>query len=87
MVSESKFVLKKCLSMFFNRNVGIFFRWQTGELTNFAYLTELNKQACRSFNDLMQYPVFPLVLADYKCDVLDLTDVTIYRWDLNVNSQ
>ncbi|XP_028398812.1 lysosomal-trafficking regulator-like [Dendronephthya gigantea] len=54
-------------------------RWQTGELTNFAYLTELNKQACRSFNDLMQYPVFPLVLADYKCDVLDLTDVAVYR--------
>ncbi|XP_046848177.1 lysosomal-trafficking regulator-like [Xenia sp. Carnegie-2017] len=54
-------------------------RWQNGELTNFAYLTELNKQACRSFNDLMQYPVFPLVLADYKCDVLDLTDASIYR--------
>ena len=54
-------------------------RWHNGELTNFAYLTELNKQACRSFNDLMQYPVFPLVLAEYKCDVLDLTDVSVYR--------
>lgn len=55
------------------------FRWQNGELTNFAYLTELNKQACRSFNDLMQYPIFPLVLADYSCDVLDLTNTSVYR--------
>ena len=28
--------------------------------------------ADRSFNDLTQYPVFPWILADYKCDALGM---------------
>ena len=49
-------------------------------MTNFQYLTELNKMAGRSFNDLMQYPVFPFVLANFGSEVLDLNDVTSFRY-------
>ena len=54
-------------------------RWQNGQMTNFEYITYLNKQAGRSFNDLMQYPVFPFILNDYTSDMIDLTDPKIYR--------
>lgn len=39
----------------------------------------LNKMAGRSFNDLMQYPVFPFVVKDYLAETLDLTDPAVYR--------
>ena len=55
-------------------------RWRVGYMTNFQYLTELNKMAGRSFNDLMQYPVFPFVLADFGHEVLDLTDDKSFRY-------
>lgn len=47
--------------------------WREGKLTNFDLLTCLNKLAGRSFNDLMQYPVFPFILSNYVTDTLDLT--------------
>ena len=53
--------------------------WLEGKLTNFEYLTQLNKVAGRSFNDLMQYPVFPFVLSCYNEDYLNLDDKGIYR--------
>uniref|UniRef100_A0A0N5AE21 Non-specific serine/threonine protein kinase n=1 Tax=Syphacia muris TaxID=451379 RepID=A0A0N5AE21_9BILA len=53
--------------------------WREGSITNFEYLMQLNKLAGRSFNDLMQYPVFPFVLADYISETINLTDATIYR--------
>ncbi|XP_031215289.1 lysosomal-trafficking regulator isoform X3 [Mastomys coucha] len=53
--------------------------WYTGHITNFEYLTHLNKHAGRSFNDLMQYPVFPFILSDYVSETLDLSDPSIYR--------
>uniref|UniRef100_G3TZW2 Lysosomal-trafficking regulator n=1 Tax=Loxodonta africana TaxID=9785 RepID=G3TZW2_LOXAF len=53
--------------------------WYAGQITNFEYLTHLNKHAGRSFNDLMQYPVFPFILADYVSETLDLSDPSIYR--------
>ncbi|KAM4772207.1 lysosomal-trafficking regulator [Rhinophrynus dorsalis] len=53
--------------------------WCTGQITNFEYLTHLNKHAGRSFNDLMQYPVFPFILNDYASETLDLSDPVIYR--------
>uniref|UniRef100_A0A8C3X655 Lysosomal-trafficking regulator n=1 Tax=Catagonus wagneri TaxID=51154 RepID=A0A8C3X655_9CETA len=53
--------------------------WYTGQITNFEYLTHLNKHAGRSFNDLMQYPVFPFILADYVSETLDLSDPSVYR--------
>ncbi|KAK8783119.1 hypothetical protein V5799_015550 [Amblyomma americanum] len=54
-------------------------RWQERCLGNFDYLTQLNKLAGRSFNDLMQYPVFPFVLAKYVGDTLDLRDSASFR--------
>ncbi|KAK3604703.1 hypothetical protein CHS0354_008265 [Potamilus streckersoni] len=54
-------------------------QWEDGRLTNFEYLTHLNKAAGRSFNDLMQYPVFPFILKDYTSETLDLKDPSIYR--------
>ncbi|GFG30500.1 hypothetical protein Cfor_08123, partial [Coptotermes formosanus] len=53
--------------------------WREGLLTNWEYLMQLNKMAGRSYNDLMQYPVFPFVIADYTSQVLDLTDPQVYR--------
>lgn len=53
--------------------------WSSGQISNFEYLTHLNKHAGRSFNDLMQYPVFPFILRDYTSETLDLQDSNIYR--------
>ncbi|XP_058802324.1 lysosomal-trafficking regulator isoform X2 [Phymastichus coffea] len=53
--------------------------WRSATLTNWEYITCLNKLAGRSYNDLMQYPVFPFVLADYTSDKIDLNDPKIYR--------
>lgn len=35
--------------------------------------------AGRTFNDLMQYPVFPFVLADYRSQELDLRKKETFR--------
>lgn len=40
---------------------------------------ELNKLAGRTFNDLMQYPVFPFILADYRSQELDLRRPETFR--------
>ncbi|XP_046387473.1 lysosomal-trafficking regulator isoform X2 [Ischnura elegans] len=53
--------------------------WREGLITNYEYLTQLNKMSGRSFNDLMQYPVFPFILADYTSQTLDLQDTKVYR--------
>lgn len=52
---------------------------QKGEISNFQYLMHLNTLAGRSYNDLMQYPVFPWILNDYESDVLDFTNTAIFR--------
>lgn len=54
-------------------------KWTNNKLTNFDYLMELNRLACRSFNDLSQYPVFPWILRDYVSTNIDLDDPSIYR--------
>jgi len=54
--------------------------WREGVITNWEYLMQLNKLAGRSYNDLMQYPVFPFVLSDYVSTVLDLTDAGSFRY-------
>lgn len=46
-------------------------RWERGEISNFEYLMCLNTLAGRSYNDLMQYPVFPWIVADYDAEVID----------------
>ncbi|VDK72163.1 unnamed protein product [Litomosoides sigmodontis] len=53
--------------------------WREGTITNFEYLMQLNKLAGRSYNDLMQYPVFPFVLSDYKSSILDLSNPMSFR--------
>lgn len=53
--------------------------WRDSQITNFEYLVFLNKFAGRSYNDLMQYPIFPFVLADYESPLLDLDNPHIYR--------
>ncbi|CAD5228314.1 unnamed protein product [Bursaphelenchus okinawaensis] len=53
--------------------------WRNGLITNFDYLIVLNKLAGRSFNDLMQYPVFPFILSDYSSSLLDLTSPYSFR--------
>lgn len=53
--------------------------FQRGEISNFQYLMHLNTLAGRSYNDLMQYLVFPWVLADYDSDELDLTVASTFR--------
>ena len=53
--------------------------WQEGHITNFDYLMQINKFAGRTFNDLMQYPIMPFVLADYSSDSIDLTAPKTFR--------
>lgn len=54
-------------------------QWREGQLTNWEYLTALNLISGRSYQDLMQYPVFPWVLSDYESGTLDLNGVENYR--------
>ncbi|CAG8749385.1 4126_t:CDS:1, partial [Acaulospora colombiana] len=54
-------------------------RWQTRELSNFAYLSILNQASGRTRCDVTQYPVFPWVLQDYTSEELDLNNPDIYR--------
>ncbi|OBS68339.1 hypothetical protein A6R68_03116, partial [Neotoma lepida] len=49
------------------------------ELSNFEYLMYLNTLAGRTYNDYMQYPVFPWVLADYTSEMLNLTNPKTFR--------
>lgn len=52
---------------------------QRGEISNFQYLMNLNTLAGRSYNDLMQYPVFPWILANYTSSELDFSDPATFR--------
>ncbi|CAG2101979.1 unnamed protein product [Medioppia subpectinata] len=54
-------------------------RWARGEISNFQYLMNLNTLAGRSYNDLMQYPVFPWIIADYSSSELDFSDPNTFR--------
>ncbi|XP_055626946.1 WD repeat and FYVE domain-containing protein 3 isoform X2 [Toxorhynchites rutilus septentrionalis] len=54
-------------------------RWVRDEISNFQYLMHLNTLAGRSYNDLMQYPVFPWILADYDSEKLDLCNPKSFR--------
>ncbi|XP_017491941.1 PREDICTED: WD repeat and FYVE domain-containing protein 3-like, partial [Rhagoletis zephyria] len=54
-------------------------RWVRGEISNFQYLMNLNTLAGRSYNDLMQYPVFPWIVADYSSPELDLSNPASFR--------
>uniref|UniRef100_A0A8W4FRG3 WDFY family member 4 n=1 Tax=Sus scrofa TaxID=9823 RepID=A0A8W4FRG3_PIG len=49
------------------------------DISNFEYLMHLNTMAGRTYNDYMQYPVFPWVLADYSSQTLNLTNPKTFR--------
>lgn len=69
-------------SSIFNALIGeksVVQRWERGEISNFQYLMFLNTLAGRSYNDLMQYPVFPWILADYDSPELDLANPGTFR--------
>ncbi len=53
--------------------------WRDQKISNFEYLMQLNKLSGRTFNDLMQYPVFPHILSNYSSDSLDLLCSENYR--------
>ena len=53
--------------------------FQRGEINNFQYLMHLNTLAGRSYNDLMQYPVFPWIIADYDSLELDFSQPSTFR--------
>lgn len=55
-------------------------QWLSGQMTNFDYLTQINKMAGRSLNDLMQYPIFPFIFAQYDKPRLDLTNAATFRF-------
>ncbi|EDV25542.1 uncharacterized protein TRIADDRAFT_23507 [Trichoplax adhaerens] len=54
-------------------------RWERGEISNFQYLMHINTLAGRSYNDLMQYPVLPWIIADYVNEEIDLTNSKSFR--------
>uniref|UniRef100_A0A8C2HPE0 WDFY family member 4 n=1 Tax=Cyprinus carpio TaxID=7962 RepID=A0A8C2HPE0_CYPCA len=53
--------------------------YKRGEISNFEYLMHLNTLAGRTYNDLMQYPVFPWIIADYESETLDLSCPASFR--------
>ncbi|XP_018654969.1 beige/beach protein-related [Schistosoma mansoni] len=80
--ANSDFNQQKSSQSFFSSLLGVksvVQRWEHGELSNFEYLMYLNTQAGRSYNDLIQYPVFPWVLADYESEELDLSRPETFR--------
>lgn len=54
-------------------------KWNSGQMSNYEYLTWLNMLAGRSIHDISQYPVFPWVISDYESQELNLQDERIYR--------
>ena len=53
--------------------------WKEGKISNYEYLMQLNKYSGRTFNDLMQYPIYPHILSNYDSDTLDLASKENYR--------
>ncbi|XP_053670870.1 lysosomal-trafficking regulator [Anopheles nili] len=54
-------------------------QWREGALSNWEYLILLNQISGRTYHDLMQYPVFPWVLANYDTRILDLLAERSFR--------
>jgi hypothetical protein len=73
----TSFIFRKLES--FDKNNDFFIALTTKLFNPFQYLMALNTLAGRSYNDLMQYPVFPWILADYTSEDLDLTNPKTFR--------
>lgn len=54
-------------------------KWLKREISNFEYLSELNRAAGRTYNDISQYPIFPWVIKDYTSSTLDLNNPETFR--------
>ncbi|CAI5496328.1 unnamed protein product [Closterium sp. Naga37s-1] len=54
-------------------------QWSKRKISTFDYLMILNTLAGRTYNDLMQYPVFPWVIADHTSAKLDLSNGETFR--------
>ena len=52
-------------------------QWVNGNVSNIDFFVFSN-QCGRSFNDLTQYPIFPLIIADYNSTTIDINDRCIY---------
>lgn len=53
--------------------------WKKGELSNFEYLSFLNRMAGRTVHEISLYPIFPWVIADYGSENLDLSNQNSFR--------
>ena len=53
--------------------------WTYGRVSNFEYLMGVNEAAGRCYDDLMQYPVFPWLLARYQADSCPLREAASFR--------
>lgn len=53
--------------------------WKESKISNYEYLMQLNKFSGRTFNDLMQYPVYPHILSNYTSNTIDLAAPENYR--------
>lgn len=47
-------------------------KWKEGSITNWNYLMLLNDASGRMYQDIMQYPVLPWIIADYMSNKIDL---------------
>lgn len=72
------YIVFKAVFVFKPSPVSLLSIHQKGEISNFEYLMHLNTLAGRTYNDLMQYPVFPWVLADYQSEVQHLHGTRYY---------
>jgi hypothetical protein len=53
--------------------------WKECKISNYEYIMQLNKFSGRTFNDLMQYPIYPHILCNYNSETLDLANKDNYR--------
>ncbi|KAI0979229.1 hypothetical protein GJ496_005588, partial [Pomphorhynchus laevis] len=54
-------------------------KWIEGLISNFEYISEINKYSSRSLNNIYAYPVFPYIFGDSNKDTINLTDIFLYR--------
>jgi hypothetical protein len=54
-------------------------QWASRRISNFAYISALNRVSGRSFNDVTQYPIFPSILSSYSETACDLEDPLTFR--------
>ena len=56
----------------FEQRMKLNYAWVQGKLSNFEYLSLLNRYSGRSYHDITQYPVFPWILNEYATTEYDV---------------